>query len=181
MVRTVTRSSARLPTRNWSTRRPARGFPNSSTGYTLEEAALMADTIKQWDKPGIDDPKVQRYFSSHPKIAEQLRAFWKANPPTTDEKSAVPSHHWFHYTDVPLVDDEKYADGKAGRSQWDIVHMMRYRIEVLQGKSRRKTSARSRNPSPLFCSPISSATSISRCTSARSISMRRGIRRTPTG
>ena len=102
-------------------------------GYTLEEAANMADIIKQWDKPGIDDPKVQRYFSSHPKMAEQLRAFWKANPPTFDEKSVVPSHHWFHYTDVPLAESEKYSDGKAGRSQWDIVHMMRYCIAVLQG------------------------------------------------
>jgi len=103
-------------------------------GYTLEEASLMADTIKQWDKPEIDDPKVQKYFSSHPKIAEQLREFWKANPPTEDEKSALPSHHWFHYTDVPLVGEEKYGDGKVGRSQWDIVHMMRYCIEVLEGK-----------------------------------------------
>jgi hypothetical protein len=103
-------------------------------GYSLEEASIMADTIKQWDKPGIDDPKVQKYFSSHPKIAAQLREFWKANPPTEDEKSEIPSHHWFHYTDVPLVGDEKYGDGKAGRSQWDIVHMMRYCIGVLEGK-----------------------------------------------
>ena len=103
-------------------------------GYTLEEASIMADTIKQWDKPGIDDPRVQKYFSSHPKIAEQLREFWKANPPTTDPESAVPSHHWFHYTDVPLAEAEKYGDGKAGRSEWDIVHMMRYCIEVLEGK-----------------------------------------------
>ncbi len=103
-------------------------------GYTLEEASIMADTIKQWDKPGLDDPKVQKYFSSHPKIAEQLREFWKANPPTTDDKSAVPSHHCFHYTDVPLVGDAKYGDGKFGRSLWDIVHMMRYCIAVLQNK-----------------------------------------------
>jgi hypothetical protein len=102
-------------------------------GYTLAEASLMADTIKQWDKPGIDDPKVQKYFSSHPKIAEQLRSFWKANPPITDDKSALPSHHWFHYTDVPLVGEEKYGEGKTGRRQWDIVHMMRYCIAVLQG------------------------------------------------
>ncbi len=103
-------------------------------GYTLREVAIIPDTIKQWDKPGVDDPKVQRYFSSHPNIAEQLRAFWKANPPSFDEKSAIPNHHWFHYTDVPLaVPAEKYADGKAGRSQWDLVHMMRYCIAVLQG------------------------------------------------
>jgi hypothetical protein len=102
-------------------------------GYTLAEASLMADTIKQWDKPGIDDPKVKKYFSSHPKIAEQLRAFWKANPPTYFGKPTIPSHHWFHYTDVPLIEPEKYADGKVGRSPWDIVHMMRYCIAVLQG------------------------------------------------
>jgi len=103
-------------------------------GYSLEEASIMADTIKQWDKPGIEDPKVQKYFSSHPKIAEQLREFWKANPPTDDLKSEIPSQHWFHYTDVPLVGEEKYGDGEAGRSKWDIVHMVRYCIEVLEGK-----------------------------------------------
>ena len=104
-------------------------------GYTLRDVSIIPDTIKQWDKKGADDPTVERYFSSHPKIAEQLRAFWKANPPNTDEKSAVPSHHWFHYTDVPLVDPpEKYRDGKAGRSQWDLVHMMSYCIAVLRGK-----------------------------------------------
>ncbi len=103
-------------------------------GYTLREVSIIPDTIKQWDKKGVEDPMVQRYFSSHPKIAEQLRAFWKANPPTYDEKSAIPSHHWFHYTDVPLAEPlEKYSDGKVGRSQWDIVHMMSYCIAVLRG------------------------------------------------
>lgn len=103
-------------------------------GYTLEEVSIIADTIKQWDKPGIEDPQVQRYFSSHPKIGKQLREFWKANPPTGDRHSALPSHHWFHYTDVPLVGSGKYGDGKIGRSRWDIVHMMRFCIEVLEGK-----------------------------------------------
>jgi hypothetical protein len=107
-------------------------------GYTLREASIMADTIKQWDKPGVEDPKVQKYFSSHPKIAEQLRAFWMANPPVpegnTGEKPVNPSQHWFHYTDVPLEGGEKYGDGTAGRSEWDIVHMMGYCIEVLRGE-----------------------------------------------
>ncbi len=103
-------------------------------GYTLREVAIIPDTIKQWDTKGVDDPMVQLYFSSHPRIAAQLRAFWQANPPTYDEKSAIPSHHWFHYTDVPLADPlEKYGDGKVGRSPWDIVHMMRYCIAVLRG------------------------------------------------
>ncbi|HEY1769942.1 MAG TPA: S1/P1 nuclease [Chthoniobacterales bacterium] len=104
-------------------------------GMTLEEAATIPDTIKAWDTNGVDNPKAQEYFSVHPKIGEQLRAFWKANPPTYDEKSPVPSHHWFHYTDVPLAAPfEKYGDGKAGRSQWDIVHMMAYCIRVLGDK-----------------------------------------------
>lgn len=103
-------------------------------GYTLEEVATIPDSIKAWDRNGVDNPTAQHYFSSHPKIAEQLRAFWKANPPTNDEKSAIPNHHWFHYTDVPLASPaEKYGDGKTGRSQWDIVHMMRYCIGVLRG------------------------------------------------
>ncbi len=119
-------------------------------GYTLEEASLMADTIKQWDKPGIDDPKVQKYFSSHPKIAEQLREFWKANPPTYDEKSAVPSHHWFHYTDVPLVGEAKYGAGQVGRSRWDIVHTMRYCISVLQGKEPKANARKITRPIALI-------------------------------
>ncbi|HEY3663308.1 MAG TPA: S1/P1 nuclease [Chthoniobacterales bacterium] len=119
-------------------------------GYTLEEASIIADTIKQWDKPGIDDPKVQKYFSSHPKIAEQLREFWKANPPTTDDKSPVPSHHWFHYTDVPLVGNANYADGKVGRSQWDIVHMMRFCIAVLQGKEPEENARKITKPVALI-------------------------------
>ncbi len=103
-------------------------------GYSLEEVSIIADTIKQWDKPGIDNPRVRVYFSSHPRIAEQLREFWKANPPTDDLNSSSPSHHWFHYTDVPLTGAERYRDGKIGRSQWDIVQMMRYCIKVLEGK-----------------------------------------------
>ena len=111
-------------------------------GYTLREVSIIPDTIKQWDKKGVEDPMVQRYFSSHPKIAEQLRAFWKANPPNTDEKSAIPSHHWFHYTDVPLTEPlQKYSDGKVGRSPWDIVHMMSYCIAVLRGEES-ETNAR---------------------------------------
>ena len=62
-----------------------------------------------------------------------MRDFWKANPPTHDDKSGIPSHHWFHYTDVPVATAQKYGDGKAGRTQWDIVHMMRYCIAVLKG------------------------------------------------
>ncbi len=102
-------------------------------GFTLQKAAVIADEIKGWDKPGADSPNIFHY-TSRPRIDEQLRAFWKANQPTDDPHSAMPSHHWFHYTDVPILNPEKYGDGKTGRSQWDIVHMMRYCIAVLRGE-----------------------------------------------
>lgn len=102
-------------------------------GVSLERAAVMADTIKSWDKKGPDDPK-SFHYSAWPKIDAQLREFWKANQPTHDPNSAMPSHHWFHYTDVPLMPAQKYGDGKAGRIKWDVVHMIPYCVEVLQGR-----------------------------------------------
>ncbi len=102
-------------------------------GLTLEKAAVMADEIKGWDKRGVDDPKSFRY-SRHPEIDRQLRDFWRANQPTHDPNSSAPSHHWFHYTDVPVMPAERYRDGQVGRSKWDIVHMISYCINVLQGR-----------------------------------------------
>lgn len=102
-------------------------------GYTLEKAALIPDEIKGWDKDTPDKPGIFHY-SSRPKLDQQLTAFWHANPPTDDRNSPVPSHHWFHYTDVPLVSGGKYADGKAGRSQWDVVQMIKYCARVLRGE-----------------------------------------------
>jgi hypothetical protein len=102
-------------------------------GMTLQKASVIADEIKGWDKKGPDAPGIFHY-SSRPKIDQQLQAFWRANQPTKDPHSAMPSHHWFHYTDVPVLNPEKYADGKTGRSQWDIVHMMRFCIAVLRGQ-----------------------------------------------
>ncbi len=102
-------------------------------GLTLEKAAVIADEIKGWDKKGVDDPKAVRY-SARPKIDKQLRDFWRANQPTHDPNSAAPSHHWFHYTDVPVVPVQKYRDGNAGRSKWDIVHMIPYCVDVLRGR-----------------------------------------------
>jgi hypothetical protein len=102
-------------------------------GITLERAATIPDEIKSWDKNGVDDPKAFPRYRDHLKIDNQLREFWRANPPTQDSKSAVPSHHWFHYTDVPVLNPEKYADGKTGRTQWDIVHMIAFCVDVLRG------------------------------------------------
>jgi hypothetical protein len=101
-------------------------------GITLEKASVIADEIKGWDKRGADDPKIFHY-SAHPRIDAQLRDFWRANQPTRDLNSPKPSHHWFHYTDVPIRGSEKYADGKVGRSKWDIVQMIRFCVRVLKG------------------------------------------------
>src|SRR2546430_981392 len=103
-------------------------------GITLERASTIPDEIKAWDKNGVDDPNAFPRYRDHAKIDNQLREFWRANPPTQDSKSATPSHHWFHYTDVPVLNPEKYADGKTGRAQWDIVHMIAYCVNVLRGE-----------------------------------------------
>ena len=102
-------------------------------GLTLEGVSTYPDEIRGWDKAGPDDPNTF-HFSRHPKIDAALREYWHANPPTKDLNSPTPSHHWFHYTDVPVADAEKYGDGQAGRSKWDIVHMIPYCIGVLKGE-----------------------------------------------
>ena len=48
-----------------------------------------------------------------------------------------------HYTDVPVLDAEKYGDGKTGRGNWDVVHTIPYCIGVLRGELRRIIRARS--------------------------------------
>src|SRR5437868_11510828 len=102
-------------------------------GMTLEKAAVIADEIKGWDKKGVDDPK-SFHFSVHSEIDRQLRDFWRANQPTHDMSSSAPSHHWFHYTDVPVARPEAYKEGTAAGSKWDVVHMISYCLQVLQGR-----------------------------------------------
>src|SRR5206468_1358306 len=103
-------------------------------GFSLEKAAVIADEIKGWDKKGVDDPRSFQH-AAHRNIDRQLRDFWRANPPAHDLNQTAPSHHWFHYTDVPVVPPQRYRDGNAGRSKWDIVHMIRYCVQVLQGQA----------------------------------------------
>jgi len=102
-------------------------------GLTLKKAALIADEIKGWDKKGVDDPR-SFHISGPRNIDSQLRDFWRANPPTPGANPGAPSHHWFHYTDVPVVPAQRYRDGSAGRSKWDVVHMIPFCIQVLQGR-----------------------------------------------
>ena len=102
-------------------------------GVTLGFAATIPDRIKSWDRGGDDDPHGFK-MPEHPKLEAQLRAFWRANKASDQNDADHPSHHWFHYTDVPLAGNEKYADGAAGRSRWDIVHMINYCCRVLSGQ-----------------------------------------------
>ncbi len=104
-------------------------------GMTLEKASVIADEIKAWDKNGSDDTNQFPRYWEHPEIDKQLRDFWRANPPRHNPNSALPSHHWFHYTDVPVLGHAKYSDGKVGRSKWDVVHMIPYCISVLRGET----------------------------------------------
>jgi hypothetical protein len=114
-------------------------------GMTLEKAAVIPDEIKGWDKKGVDDPK-RFHYAAYWKIDIQLRDFWRANQPTHDRNSVMPSHHWFHYTDVPVMQLEKYAEGQAGRSKWDVVHMIPYCVEVLQGRVSEQNERRITRP-----------------------------------
>lgn len=103
-------------------------------GMTLAEVATLPDNIKDWDpkKEDPNNPQPPREpfkVKDHPKIEAQLRAFVNANP-----AAGKPSHHEFHYTDVPVFGKERYGDGQVGRSEFDIVHMIPFCIRVLQGK-----------------------------------------------
>jgi hypothetical protein len=118
-------------------------------GFTLEKAGLIADEIRGWDKKGVDDPR-SFHYSAHRNIDRQLRDFWRANPPTAGVDSGAPSHHWFHYTDVPVARAQKYRDGHAGRSKWDIVHMIPFCIDVLQGRMPEQNERRITKPVALI-------------------------------
>src|SRR5215467_5258911 len=103
-------------------------------GLALEKATVIADEIKGWDKKGVDAPR-SFHYSAHRNIDRQLRDFWRANQATHDGNFAAPSHHWFHYADVPVVPPQTYRGGITGRSKWDIVHMIPFCIDVLQGRT----------------------------------------------
>src|SRR5437773_1735523 len=75
-------------------------------GVSLAQAALLPDKIKNWDNNPPDAADLAK-LTPNKKLAKQFLAFWKANPKTQDENNPVPYHRWFHYTDVPVLDDEK--------------------------------------------------------------------------
>jgi hypothetical protein len=118
-------------------------------GFTLEKAAVIADELKGWDKSGVDDPR-SFHYSAHRNIDSQLRDFWRANPPTPGANPGAPSHHWFHYTDVPVVPAQSYRDGSTGRSKWDVIHMIPFCIQVLQGRVPEQNERRITKPVALI-------------------------------
>lgn len=97
-------------------------------GLTLEQAATLPDAIKSWDNCGKRASSAA--VTTKSRINSELRAFFQANL-----CSRHPSHHEFHYTDVPVLGNEKYADGAVGRSQFDIVQMIPFCVRVLKGET----------------------------------------------
>ncbi len=99
---------------------------------SLERASTLPDELRGEDgKPGTFK------LPENPDLERQLLAFREANPPTSDENEAhlPPSHHWFHYTDVPFQ-VSSYSGSKVGVSKWDIVHMISFCSRVLAGKEK---------------------------------------------
>ena len=88
-------------------------------GMTLQRASTLPDEIKSW--------KCGKEPSGPNRINRELQAFVNANC------SGSPRHAEFHYTDVPVVGDENYADGTVGRAEFDIVKMIPFCIRVLKG------------------------------------------------
>jgi hypothetical protein len=97
-------------------------------GLSLADAALLPDEIKGWD--AIGKATTLARLKSHPTIQSQLAAYWKANRALEDGQQL---HRIYHFTDVPVLDKEKYADGEKGRFEHDIVHMIPFCISVLKG------------------------------------------------
>src|ERR1041384_7742628 len=86
----------------------------------LQRAATLPDEIKSW--------QCGKTPSGTSRINRELQAFVNANC------GGSPKHSEFHYTDVPVVGDEKYADGKVGRFEFDVVRMIPFCIRVLKGE-----------------------------------------------
>jgi hypothetical protein len=93
-------------------------------GMTLSQAATLPDNIKALDehKPFTLPPQ----FSS---IRQQMFAFWQANRISSSEFY----HRGYHFVDIPVVGNEVYSSSPVGRRDTDIVHMINFCINVLQG------------------------------------------------
>ncbi len=99
---------------------------------TLERASTLPDELR-----GEDRKTGTFTLPENPALEQELLAFRAANPPYDgdDLNHLPPSHHWFHYTDVP-IQSPSYAATKKGVSKWDIVHMIPYCVRVIEGKEK---------------------------------------------
>jgi hypothetical protein len=107
---------------------------NLSLGFM----ARLPDDIKGWD------PGARPYAGSTADLAQleapdftalnaALHAYHDANSAFTPDSPTERLHAQFHFTDVPVKDPEKYADGPTGRRPTDLVHMIRFCAQVLHG------------------------------------------------
>jgi hypothetical protein len=93
-------------------------------GLTLEQAALLPDTIK-----GFDANPDAFVLQGHPGLTTQLRDYLKANP----RNAAKFNHRSYHFTDVPVEGSSTYESGTVGRPDIDVVHTVKFCIGVLKG------------------------------------------------
>src|SRR5437660_701048 len=92
-------------------------------GLTLQRVATLPDEIKTWDR----NPN-GFHLTGHQGLEDQLRAFVAANPnpkPGQSNPPGVPSHHEFHFTDVPVfgnANDLTIAKGLARKepTNWKL-------------------------------------------------------------
>lgn len=99
-------------------------------GITLERATTLPDELR-----GEDRKSGNFTLAENPALQDELLAFRAANPPGEDLNRLTPSHHWFHYTNVP-IQIPSYAATQKGTSKWDIVQMITFCTRVLEGKEK---------------------------------------------
>lgn len=94
-------------------------------GMSLEKAALLADDLKSLDRVSPSNPN-PFHIPGHPHLEADLIAFHTAN---------AHQHREFHFVDVPVEGNSKYASGTTGRSDIDLIHMIPVCFDVLSGKT----------------------------------------------
>lgn len=94
-------------------------------GLTLADAAVIADDVKHWG----GEPQQDMPWTMKPNLRREMHEFIHANAGSFGH---TPNHHDFHFTDISIVGDLKYASSKTGAGQTDVVHMIRFCTSVLR-------------------------------------------------
>jgi hypothetical protein len=97
-------------------------------GLTLADAAVIPDDIKNWNH----EPDPQLPWTMKPGLRQEMIEFLVANSNSGDSHGHNHDHHGFHYTDISVVGDLKYASNKVGATRTDVVHMINVCIRVLK-------------------------------------------------